>query len=392
MENKIENAAFEIAGELAQIRHTIHKNPELGNREFETSAYIKRKLDEYGIPYKSMCGTGIKAVIHGGASSEKSAVLLRADMDALPIKEESGVDFASENSGCMHACGHDMHTACLIGAAKILNNIRDTLNGSVVLAFQPDEEGNGGAQRMIEEGILNNPAVTAAFALHVEPLEETGFLQIKNGSVMASPDDFAITITGVGGHGAYPGKCVNPIEIGAEILRRYKTEIKNDPQKHIVTICSFNGGTCRNSIPDTAVMTGTARSLDNITRRRIKRALSEIAEETALSMGGYAKFDFNELFPPVVNNESMNKIVERAAEKLSCVRGITVLNKASMAGDDFAYFSNAVPGAYFKLGVGNKEIDAVYPIHSPKFRADDAALPIGAAVLAQTAAEYLKND
>ncbi len=384
MENIIEKLAFEFADEMTQIRHVLHRNPELGNCEYKTSALIKEKLTEWGIFHEPMAGTGIKAVIRGKGDN---AVLLRADMDALPIKEESGVSFASETDGCMHACGHDMHVACLLGAAKILNNIKDTLNGSVVLIFQPDEEGNGGAERMIKEGVLDKPKVTAAFALHVEPLEETGYLQIKDGSVMASPDDFKITITGAGGHGAYPEKCVNPIDIGARILRRYKTEIKNDPKKRIVTICSFNGGTCRNVIPDTAVLTGTARSLDNETRRELKEKLRSIAEKTAEEMGGKAEFDFNELFPPVINNADMNAVVRRAAAELTCVKGITAPEHAAMTGDDFSYFTECLPSAYFKLGVGNKE--AAYPLHSSKFRADDRAMPIGAAILAQTAAEYL---
>ena len=387
MKNIIEEKAFFIADELKDIRHTLHKNPELGNREFKTSEFIKQKLTEYGIPYESMAGTGVKAIIRG--NDDGKAVLLRADMDALPIKEESGVEFASETGGLMHACGRDVHVTCLLGAAKILNEIKDGINGNIVLAFQPDEEGDGGAERMIAEGIMDNPKVSAAFALHVEPLEKTGFLQIKNGPVMASPDDFEIIITGTGGHGAYPEKCVNPIEIGAEILKRYKERIINDPEKRVVSICSFNGGTCRNAIPDSAVLTGTARSLDNETRRNLKHDLQEIAEITATEMGGKAEFNFNVLFPPVINDERMNETVKRAAGRLECIKGITVLPHAAMTGDDFSYFSQIVPGAYFKLGVGNEKIGAVYPIHSPKFRADDSALPIGAAIMAQTAVEYL---
>ena len=389
MKNVIDDKAFKIADELKKIRHTLHKNPELGNAEFKTSELIKQKLTEFGIPYEVMAGTGVKAVIRGNDGGR--AVLLRADMDALPIKDESGVEFASETNGLMHACGHDVHVTCLLGAAKILNEIKDRLNGNVVLAFQPDEEGDGGAERMIAEGIMDNPKVGAAFALHVEPLEETGKIQIKNGPIMASPDDFEIIITGTGGHGAYPEKCVNPIEIGAEILKRYKEQIINDPEKRVVSICSFNGGTCRNAIPDSAILTGTARSLDNETRRELKDKLQSIAENTAKEMGGRAEFNFNVLFPPVINDENMNEIVKKAADRLDCINGITVLPHAAMTGDDFSYFSQAVPGAYFKLGVGNTQIDAVYPLHSPKFRADDNALPIGAAIMAQIAEEYL-ND
>lgn len=385
----IEKAAFDMAEELIEIRHMLHENPEIGGVEYKTSALIGEKLKEYGIPFSVMNKTGVKGVIagHGGGKT----VLLRADIDALPISEESGVSYASKNDGFMHACGHDIHTAALLGAACILNTVKDKLNGNVVLVFQPNEEGDGGALPMISEGVMDNPRVDAAFAMHVEPLEETGNIQIKDGAIMASPDDFEIIIRGTGGHGAYPEKCVNPIDIGAEIVRRYNREIVNDIDKQAVSICSFNGGSCRNAIPDTVTVTGTARSLDNETRFALKEQLQRIAEETAEEMGGRAEFDFNVLFPPVINNAQMNKIVIEAGKRLKCVDKVVTLPRAAMTGDDFAYFAEKVPSSYFKLGVGNKDIGAVYPLHSPRFAADDNAIAIGAAMLAQIAAEYLNN-
>lgn len=378
----IEEIAFSISEELKEIRHALHENPELGGCEFKTSQLIQDKLKEYNIPFDVMNNTGVRGFIDGGKSGR--TVLLRADIDALPITEESGVSYASKIQGCMHACGHDVHTACLLGAAKLLSRMKDEIAGNVVLIFQPNEEGDGGALPMINEGAMEN--VDAAFSLHVEPLEETGNIQIKDGSIMASPDDFEIIIHGTGGHGAYPEKCVNPLEIGAEIVRRYKTEIENDPERNVVTICSFNGGTCRNAVPDTAILTGTARSLDNETRFKLKDTLTKIAIDTAKNMGGSAEFNFNVLFPPVINSAEMNKVVTAAAKKLTCVKEIHTLPRAAMAGDDFAYFAERVPSAYFKLGVGN---GVKYPIHSPKFVADDNALPIGAALMAAIAVEYL---
>lgn len=389
MKNEIEKKAFDMAEELCEIRHCLHRIPELEFDVFETSEFIKSKLEEYGIPYKTVLKTGIIAEIKG--ENDGKTVLLRADIDALPILEESGVEFASEHKGLMHACGHDIHAACLLGAAKILHDMRSELCGTVKCVFQPAEEGDGGALPMIQAGIMENPHVDGAFALHVEPLEETGNIQIKDGSIMASPDDFEIVITGVGGHGAVPEKCVNPVTAGAMIIDAYKNITDEFENSCVVTICTFNSGSCRNVVPDTAVLTGTARSLDNKTRFALRDRLIELAEKTAEKIGAKAEFSFNQLFPPVVNNADMNKIVVKSAKKLCSVKKIVKLEKASMTGDDFSYFSELVPGAYFKLGVGNKEIGACYPIHSPKFKADERALPIGAAIMAQAAVEFLKR-
>lgn len=381
----IKAMAENLKNELISIRRQLHKTPETDFEEIKTAEFIRRKLTEFGIEYTISARTGTVAVIHGKNSGK--TVLLRADIDGLPIKDESDFQIKSERDGYMHACGHDIHAACLLGAAKILNELRNNLNGNVKLIFQPAEEGMGGALPMIEEGVLENPHVDAAFALHVEPLEETGKIQIKNGSIMASPDDFEIIIRGVGGHGAYPEKCINPLSVGAEILEKYHKLSDEYNLLCVVTICSFNGGTCRNAIPDTAVITGTARSLDAKTRTQLIKLLEEIAVQTAKKMGAEIDFNFNVLFPPVINNIEMNNIIRKSAEKLGI--GITILEKPSMAGDDFSYFCERVPGAYFKLGVGNRKQGAIYPIHSPEFKADEAALSIGSAIMAQIAVEYL---
>lgn len=377
----------EFKEELIAIRRELHKIPETDFVEFKTSAFIQKKLSEYNIPFEIKAKTGVCALIKGEKPGK--TVLLRADMDGLPIKEESGVDFTSEHEGFMHACGHDIHTACLLGAAKILNEKKSEICGNIKLIFQPAEEGAGGALPMINEGIMENPHVDAAFALHVEPLEEVGNIQIKDGSIMASPDDFEIIIHGVGGHGAHPEECVNPLSVGSAILEKYHTIAGEYNLPCVVTICSFNGGSCRNAIPDTAVITGTARSLDPVTRKKLVELLNNIAENTAKNMGATIDFNFNVLFPPVINNHEMNEIVRRCAEDMHL--GITNLAEASMAGDDFAYFGEIVPASYFKLGVGNKDIDAIYPIHSPKFKADENALIIGSELMANIALKFL-ND
>ncbi len=385
----IEKKAFDMKEELIFVRRQLHKTPETDFEEEKTAAIIRGKLEEYGIEYRTCAKTGTVADINGKSGGK--TVLLRADIDGLPIKDESDFEIQSEREGYMHACGHDIHTTCLLGAAKILNEIRNSFCGSVRLVFQPAEEGIGGALEMIKEGILENPRVDGAFAFHVEPLEETGNIQIKNGSVMASPDDFKIVVHGIGGHASAPEKCVNPVTIGAEIVKALdnlnNTVLKNAPC--VMTVCYFNGGACNNAIPSSAEIMGTARSLDNKTREDLIKLLEDTARKTAEKMGTTIDFTFNKLFPPVVNDRRMNEIVRKSAEKLGCVKKIITLDKPSMAGDDFSYFCERVPGAYFKLGVGNSDIGAVYPIHSPKFKADENALPIGAAVMAQTAVDFL---
>lgn len=385
----IEEKAFQIKDELISIRRQLHRTPETDFEEIKTSSFIRGKLDEYGIPYTTSAKTGTVALIKGKNSNK--TVLLRADIDGLPIKDESEFEIKSEREGYMHACGHDIHATCLLGAAKILNDIKDELNGNVKLVFQPAEEGVGGALPMIEDGILENPHVDAAFALHVEPLEKTGNIQVKDGSIMASPDDFKIVVHGVGGHASAPEKCVNPITIGTAIITEFEklnaTVLKDKPC--VMTVCYFNGGTCNNAIPQTAEIMGTARSLDNETREMLIELLDKTAHETAKKHGTTIDFTFNKLFPPVVNNSEMNDVIRNSAKKLTCINEVVTLDKPAMAGDDFSYFGENVPSAYFKLGVGNVEKGAVYPIHSPKFIADEDALPIGSAILSQTAVDYL---
>ena len=385
----IEEKAFQIKDELISIRRHLHRTPETDFEEIKTSSFIRSKLDDYGIPYTTSAKTGTVALIKGKNSNK--TVLLRADIDGLPIKDESKFEIKSEREGYMHACGHDIHATCLLGAAKILNDIKDELNGNVKLVFQPAEEGVGGALPMIEDGILENPHVDAAFALHVEPLEKTGNIQVKDGSIMASPDDFKIVVHGVGGHASAPEKCVNPVTIGTAIITEFEkinaTVLKDKPC--VMTVCYFNGGTCNNAIPQTAEIMGTARSLDNETREMLIELLDKTAHETAKKHGTTIDFTFNKLFPPVVNNSEMNDVIRNSAKKLTCINEVVTLDKPAMAGDDFSYFGENVPSAYFKLGVGHVEKGAVYPIHSPKFIADEDALPIGSAILSQTAVDYL---
>ena len=389
----IETSAMQMKEELIALRRALHKIPETEFEEYQTTKFIQNQLAAWEIPYQVLAKTGVVALISGKRPGK--TILLRADIDGLPMQELAEVSYKSQRDGFMHACGHDVHTACLLGAAKILREHSQELAGNVKLVFQPAEEGDGGALPMIDAGVLENPPVDAAFALHVEPLAETGTLQFKNGPIMASPDNFSITITGKGGHGAAPHKCVDPILTAAKIIENMQALISrelNPMTPAVVSVCSLHAGTCHNVIPDTAELLGTARSLTPQAREFLATRMEEIATNTANAMGAECKFQFDRLFPPVINDKTITEFAANAAKQLSCVKQVEWLDDASMAGDDFAYFLQKVPGSYFKLGVGNKAAGICEPIHSSKFRVDEDALPIGTAVLAKIAIDYLNID
>ena len=384
----IEKLSLKYKDYVKKIREELHQYPEVDFEEYKTSEIIQRELNEMNIPYSVVCKTGVVALIKG--SNEGKTVLLRADIDGLPIKEETNLSFKSLNDGFMHACGHDVHTACLLGVAKILNEIKSELSGNIKLVFQPAEEGMGGAEPMINEGILTNPDVNAAFAFHVEPLEKIGNIQIKNGAIMGSPDEFTINITGRGGHGSAPHQCIDPILIASMIIQEYQTIVRKKISAQspcVVSICSVHSGTCHNVIPSTAKLEGTVRTLDKETRKTIVKELEISAKNIANSMGGNCEFEYNPLYPPLINNSGMNKYVEDAAKKLNC--NVIHLENATLAGDDFAYFAEKVPSSYFKIGAGNEDI--AYPIHNSKFDVDDNTYFVGTAMMTQIAIDFLNN-
>lgn len=382
----IKELAQKYADEVISLREKLHRHPETAFMEYKTSEIIQAELEKLGIPYVVMAKTGVLATITGGRAGK--TLLLRADIDGLPIAEETDLSFKSLNQGFMHACGHDVHTACLLGAAKILNESKENICGVIKLMFQPAEEGAGGAQPMIGVGILEDPPVDAAFALHVEPLEKVGVIQIRDGAIMACPDEFTIHIHGRGGHGSAPHQCVDPIAIAADLVRAYQGIVRKtiDPMLPcVVSVCSIQAGNCPNVIPDTAVLEGTVRALDYETREKIARRLAETAEMIAASAGGSCDFEYRKLYPPVINDIRMNDVVVQAAEKLGIA--IKYLPYASMAGDDFSYIAEQVPASYFRLGAGLDMLS--FPIHSSKFNVDNQAIPLGVSIFAQIALDFL---
>lgn len=384
--------AEKLSSELIDIRRSLHRIPETEFEEYKTSAFIKKQLDNLGLSYETVCGTGVVCTIKG-KKGEGKTVLIRADIDALPITEKTDIPFKSEHIGKMHACGHDVHITSLLGVCMILKAIDFDFGGTVKAVFQPAEEGNGGAEPMINNGIMHSPEVDAAIALHVEPLASYKTLQIRNGSIMASPDDFKIVIKGIGGHGACPEKCINPIYTASELIKVLSTIKKDnfsDSDKCVVSICTVNGGTLNNIIPDEVEITGTARSLDNETRDTIERLIYEYTKSVCEKYNCSYEYKFNRLFPPVVNDSKMNEIIRASAYELGCFESVEALEKASMTGDDFSYFAQLVPSAYFKLGAGNKHIKK--PLHSSEFDVDEHCIHRGAAILAASALKYLDGD
>lgn len=384
--------AKKLNNKLISIRRELHKIPETEFEEYETSAYIQNQLSNLGLSYDVICNTGIVCNINGKKGDGKT-VLIRADMDALPITEKTDVPFKSTHEGKMHACGHDVHVSALLGVCMILKELNFDFKGTIKAVFQPAEEGAGGAQPMIEQGIMHSPEVNAAIALHVEPSVNYETLQIRDSSIMASPDDFRIVIKGIGGHGACPEKCINPLYAASKLINKLSSIVEDnfsDTNKCVVSICTINGGTLNNIIPDEVEITGTARSLDNDTRKKIESLISEYTKSICEQSGCTYKYEFNKLFPPVVNDSKMNKLIVKAADELGCFADIQTLDKASMTGDDFSYFAQLVPSVYFKLGAGNSQISK--PLHSSEFDVDEQCIHRGAAILTQAALDFLEDN
>lgn len=389
----INTLADEIFEEITAIRRGLHKIPEPAFKEYKTAEFICLTLDRWGISYtKNVAETGIVVLICGGAPGK--TVLLRADIDALEIKEETGLDYASVHEGMMHACGHDVHTAVLLGSIYILNVLKDELCGNVKCVFQPAEEDTGGALPMIEEGIMENPPVDGAVALHVTSDIPVGRLSTKYGAIMGSPDEFDLIIRGKSCHGAAPELGADPICAAAECITALQNAVTRTVANHeqaVISVTSIHSGTNYNIIPDTVNIKGTVRTVNPSLRRSLPETLERIVKGICAAHGCGYEFSLRYLFPPVINDGKMVDIFMRAAEKTVGHGKVITERYSSMAGDDFAYFANMVPSVYFRLGIANESIDAVYPIHSSKFKIDENALKIGYKTMVQTALEFLKS-
>lgn len=366
--------------------------PEIAFEEVKTSALVAETLRRLGIETRTgIAKTGVLGILHGRGPGR--TVLLRADMDALPVDEMADVPYRSKISGKMHACGHDAHTAGLLGAAMILSELRDTFDGCIKFMFQPAEEEDGGAQPMIEEGILEYPKVDAAFGCHLWGLMKEGTVAVSGGPIMASPDVFDLEIRGKGGHGAQPHLTIDPIAVSASIITAFHNlsgRRVNPLVPAVVSVCSINGGDVHNVIPEKVVMKGTIRTLDEETRQRIPVELERLANGIAESMGASANFIYGRRFPVLVNDYDMARIAREAFSKHAEAGTVSDNQIQTLGGEDFAYLGQHVPSAYAFIGIAKDENDPVLH-HNPYFMFDDSNMKLLSKGMAQIALDFLKD-
>lgn len=365
--------------------------PELANQEVRTSGVVFEVLQDLGLKVqRGVAGTGVVGLLEG--RSKGRTVALRADMDALPIQDKKDVPYSSRVEGKMHACGHDAHTAMLLGAAMVLADIRDRFSGTVKFIFQPAEESIGGAARMIEEGVLKNPDVDAIFGLHVSPELDVGTVGIRYGSANACSDNVIIEILGKSAHGAKPDEGIDAIVVSAQVVNALQQIISRgiDPLEPVVlTIGTIKGGSQANIIADTVKMTGTLRTLDNDTRERVKKDIENITANVCSAMGARHRVTFEPGYPLLVNDEAMTNLLKKAASKIVGDK-VVEIQKPRLGVEDFAYYLEKVPGVFWRLGTGSPGKGIRCITHSPYFDIDEDALCIGAAIHVQTVLEYLK--
>lgn len=381
---KIKALAKQYAPEFIEIRHHLHAHPELSYQEYETSKFVQDKLFELGIPFDIKATTGVIGLIKG-RNPDSRIIALRADMDALPIKEENEVPYKSTNDGVMHACGHDVHTTCLLGAAKILNKLRNEWEGTIKLIFQPGEEKNpGGASLLIKEGVLDNPAPSCIFGLHVHPGLAVGKMSFRAGKVMASADELYITIKGKGGHAASPHLCIDPILIASHLIIALQQvgSRNNDPHNPtVLSITSFKGGETTNVIPNEVKLKGTFRAMDENWRFKAHELIRKITTGLVHSMGGETDLLIDVGYPSVYNNEALNEIAKAKAAAFIGEANVEETEKR-MGAEDFGYYSQQIPGCFFRLGVMNKEKGITSGVHTPTFNIDESAIEIGMGMMA----------
>lgn len=385
--NRILELAHSVEKVIVDCRRHFHEFPELDSDVSLTAAHIVKTLKEYHIPCDIMPGGGVLALV-GDMNNEK-ALALRADMDALPIREENDLPFASARPGLMHACGHDAHMAVVIGAALILNSLGDGFPGLVKLLFQPAEETTGGALKMIGEGVLQAPDVEAVFGFHVAPDLPPGALGVKNGKIRAASDMFDVTVHGISSHGAEPDRGLDAIAIASYLITGFHQNMsrKVSPlEQAVLSIGTIHGGSARNILCDEVSFSGILRSVDEDLRIRLKQDIRKMVALIPQSMGGRGDIAFVEGYPSMFNDPAMTDLVRDSYRGLFPEGEIRELELPSMGVDDFSYFLQRVPGSYFMFGTGG-----AFPLHHPRFDMDEQQLPGISALLAAIAVNYLSS-
>ena len=393
LQEEIKKLANEIHPGVIENRRHLHRYPELSFQEYETAAFVKARLDEMGIAWQPMATTGVLAIIKGDQPSGQ-VIALRADMDALRITELNKVEYASTKNGLMHACGHDVHTASLLGTAMILQSLKSKFGGTVKLIFQPgEEELPGGASLMIKAGVLENPVPTAVIGQHVMPTLAAGKIGIRKGKYMASKDDLYITVYGKGGHGAQPHENIDPVLITAHIiiaLQQVVSRMANPATASVLSVGKLLADGTTNVIPDKVYMEGTFRTLDEDWRKKAHEQMQKIAKGIAESMGGNCVFEIVPGYPFLINEEKLTEQVRIYAQKYVGEENLVNLD-IWMASEDFAYYSQVTDACFYMLGAGNKPKGITASLHTPTFNIDEDALALSTGLMAYIAIKRLGN-
>jgi len=394
LKEKIRQLAKQYAPETIEIRRHLHAHPELSYKEFRTSAFVQDKLQGLGIPFEIKATTGVVGIIKG-KNPEKRVIALRADMDALPIKEENAVPYKSQNEGIMHACGHDAHTSILLGASKILNELKTEWEGTVKLIFQPGEEKNpGGASLLIKEGVLHNPQPQAIFGLHVHPGLEAGKFSFRSGPSMASADEIYITVKGKGGHAATPQLTVDTILVASSIvvaLQQVISRNKNPFSPSVLSISSIQGGYTTNVIPSEVKLMGTFRAMDEGWRFQAHKLIHKICKGIAHSMGAEIDVLVDVGYPVVNNDENLYPIARIKAEEFIGKENVQE-TEVRMGSEDFGYYTQEIPGCFYRIGVMNEAKGITSSVHTPTFNIDESAIEKGMGMMAWLGASIYNTN
>ncbi len=393
MVTEIKLLARELEETIITNRRHLHAHPELSFHEYETAAYVKKQLDAIGIPWKPLANTGIVGMIQGEKTSDQ-VIALRADMDALPITESNTVNYVSRNAGVMHACGHDAHTASLLGVASILQSVKSKFGGTVKLIFQPGEEKlPGGASMMIKEGVLTNPSPHAVVGQHVSPMIDVGKVAIRKGKFMASMDEIQMRICGKGGHGAQPHLNIDPVMMMAQILVALQQIVSRKANPSMPTVLSFgkviaNGAF--NIIPNEVYVEGTFRTMDETWRTEAHAQIIKMATALAEGMGGSCEIKIVRGYPFLINHEGLTDQIRTYAEEYAGKENV-IDTDIWMAAEDFAYYSQESNSCFYLLGIANKEKGITSSLHTPDFNIDENALALGSGLMAYLAVKQLGN-
>lgn len=397
MIDQIKKHAKQCFEEIRSIRHHLHRHPELSYAEFETIAFIVDRLKSWKIDVEyPIATTGCIAILKGGKEASQKCVALRADIDALPIQELNEVDYKSVNPGVMHACGHDVHTSCALGAIYILNQLKASWSGTVKVLFQPAEEKlPGGASIMIREGALENPSPACIIGQHVHPPLHVGKIGIRPGAYMASADEIYITVRGKGGHGALPHECVDTVLLASSIVVQVQQLVSRMCDPTIPCVLTFGKintvGGATNVIPDEIRLEGTFRTMNEVWRKQAHAKIEQICHHVAESMGGSCEVDIHVGYPCLVNDDKTTQQAKQAAIEYLGQENVVNL-PIRMTAEDFAYYSQELPACFYRLGTGNPNKGIVAPVHTSNFDIDEEALEIGMGLMAYLAVHQLNMD